>query len=138
VIGSPPQRRERLDDAVGKIAVDVRVHAGERELQAGNAAAVAVGQQRAPGAGRAVHAAEPGGERRKIKIGEHHVERRQERRVVKAYGLDGVAHAHRDAQVETIEPLDAVAVGQGLVDGRHDGDGAGNGVHGRPGEDLLE
>ena len=56
--------------------------------------------------------------------------RRQERRVVELRAADRGAHADRDPQVQAVEPLHAVAVGQQLVDRLHDRDGFVDGVNG--------
>ena len=58
----------------------------------------------------------PSGQCSEIKVREDNIEPRQERCVVELGAAHCATHANRHAQIETVEPLHAVAVGQAVVD----------------------
>ena len=61
-------------------------------------------------------------ERREIEIGKDDVERGEESAVVERCTGDLGPDAERDAEVQTVEPLHSVGIGQVIVDRLHDRD----------------
>ena len=68
-----------------------------------------------------------GADRVEIEIRKYDIERREEGRVQVRRRRDRVAHRDRDLQIEPIEPLQSIGVGQAAVQRRHDVDSLLNG-----------
>jgi hypothetical protein len=58
-VGSPPRASNTLEEALREVAIDVRVHAGQRELETGNPAVPPRTQKRTPGGRRTGGSASP-------------------------------------------------------------------------------
>jgi hypothetical protein len=132
------EQSEGRTDALGQIAVDVGVHTGERELDAGDSARRSGAEERAPGRGRPRDVPLRIQQRREIQIRKDDIERSEERGVVERDAADRCAHAERDTQIETIEPLHTIAVRQPIVDRLHDRDDAVDRFGRHASQDVVE
>ena len=103
-----------------KIAVDVRVHSGQRELDRQDAGPVAAFEQRPPRRRRAPAVGVARGDRVEIQIREHDVELLEKCRIAKRRRRHRAANRQRHPQVQAIEPPQPVAPGQLALERRHD------------------
>ena len=115
--GIAAKRLEDLYDANRQVAVDVRVHAGERELQSHEPPIVAHPEERPSRGWHPLAIAtrrRPFGNGLEVQARKGDIERGHERRV----GERRVGHRPSDAlrhpKIQTIEPLEAVRVGSVL------------------------
>ena len=107
--------------------VDVGVHPAEDELERGDHLVVADAEEGVPAVGN-LRVVDERGDRVQVELAEDHIEAvhlvRQEEEVL--LGLQGVADAGRDLEVEAVEPDDAVGhaelVLHRLAETRHVGD----------------
>ena len=114
---------EHRDNAPGEIAVDVGVHAGKRELERVHVRRRSRREQRPPGGRRGIGPRLAGSQSVEIEIGKDDVEALEEGRVAEGRrGGHGGPNAKRDAQVEVVEPPEAVGFLERQLDGRHDAD----------------
>ena len=105
----------------GEVVVDVGVHTGHGELDSRDGRIAALAEKRAP-APRGGTARLPSLEGLEIVAGEADIESCDPDRISETSRGDAVANRLGDAEVEAVEPFQAVEVGEAVVDGLEEGD----------------
>ena len=103
--GAPSVARYVATMPCGQVAVDVRVHPRQRELDGGMPRRAAALEQRPPCRGRPRRVGVSGRDRIEIQVRKHDVERREERRIPKRRCRHRIAHRKGHLQVQPVEPL---------------------------------
>ncbi len=121
-----PELAARGDEGDRQVAVDVRAHPGQRELERCDPACRARLDERRPGAGHGGRVGPRGIERTEEEAGEDDVEVREELRILKDEAAELLLDALGHRQIEVREAGDSIGVGQRCHLGLHARDDLGD------------